>query len=135
MSSRAKSPDLVPLFAALADRTRLRLLNLIAGREVCVCYLVEILRQGQPKISRHLAYLRKAGVAAARREGKWMQYRIERPENAAAASILDAVFESFKSDREMQSDLSRLSRACCEPERFVSLQGAPIPIQSETALA
>lgn len=119
------------MFAALADRTRLRLLNLIAGREVCVCYLVEILRQGQPKISRHLAYLRKAGVVAARREGKWMHYRVERPENLEAASILEAVFESFKSDREMQSDLSRLSRACCEPERFVSLQGVPIPIQAE----
>jgi ArsR family transcriptional regulator len=123
------------LFAALADRTRLRLLNLIAGREVCVCYLVEIMRQGQPKISRHLAYLRKAGVVAARREGKWMHYRIERPENGAVNSILDAVFESFKSDREMQSDLSRLSRACCEPGRFVSLLGAPIPIHSETSLA
>ena len=133
MSSRAKSTDLAPLFAALADRTRLRLLNLIAGREVCVCYLVEILRQGQPKISRHLAYLRKAGVVAARREGKWMHYRVERPENAAAASILEAVFESFKSDREMQSDLIRLTRACCEPERFVALQGVPIPIQSEAA--
>jgi ArsR family transcriptional regulator len=101
---------------------------------VCVCYLVEILRQGQPKISRHLAYLRKAGVVAARREGKWMHYRVERLENAAAVSILDAVLESFKSDREMQSDLARLSRACCEPERFVSLQGVPIPIQSETAV-
>jgi ArsR family transcriptional regulator, arsenate/arsenite/antimonite-responsive transcriptional repressor len=132
MSSRVKSPDLVPLFAALADRTRLRLLNLIGGREVCVCYLVEILRQGQPKISRHLAYLRKAGVVAARREGKWMHYRVESPVDAAAASLLDAVFESFKSDREMQSDLSRLSRACCEPERFVSLHGVPIPIRSET---
>ena len=134
MVSRAKSSDLVPLFAALADRTRLRLLNLIAGREVCVCYLVEILRQGQPKISRHLAYLRKAGVVAARREGKWMHYRVERPRDAAASSILDAVFESFKLDREMQSDLSRLSRACCEPERFVSLQGVPVPTQSEGAI-
>jgi len=134
MSSQPKSPDLVPLLAALADRTRLCLLNLIAGREVCVCYLVEILRQGQPKISRHLAYLRKAGVVAARREGKWMHYRVERPQDAAAVSILFAVFESFKSDREMQSDLNRLSRACCEPERFVSLQGVPIPIQSEAAV-
>ena len=130
MASRAPASHLVPLFAALADRTRLRLLNLIAGREVCVCYLVEILRQGQPKISRHLAYLRKAGVVAARREGKWMHYRVERPHDAAAASILDAVFESFQSDREMQSDLARLSRACCEPERFVSLQGVPMPIKS-----
>jgi len=135
MSSRAKSPDLVPLFAAFADRTRLRLLNLIAGREVCVCYLVEILRQGQPKISRHLAYLRKAGVVAARREGKWMHYRIQRPGDAATAFILDAVLESFKSDREMESDLARLSRACCEPQRFVSLQGAPVPVRSATATA
>ena len=133
MSSRAKSTDLVPLFAALADRTRLRLLNLMAGREVCVCYLVEILRQGQPKISRHLAYLRKAGVVAARRDGKWMHYRIERPANAAAASVLEAVFESFNSDREMQADLDRLSRACCEPERFVSLQGVPVPIRDALA--
>jgi ArsR family transcriptional regulator, arsenate/arsenite/antimonite-responsive transcriptional repressor len=135
MSSRAKSSDLAALFAALADRTRLRLLNLIAGREVCVCYLVEILRQGQPKISRHLAYLRKAGVVAARREGKWMHYRIEHPEDGAAAVILDTVLESLRLDREMQTDLNRLSRACCQPERFVSLHGAPMPIQSQTTMA
>jgi ArsR family transcriptional regulator len=135
MGSQPKTPDLAPLFAALADRTRLRLLNLIAGREVCVCYLVEVLRLGQPKISRHLAYLRNAGVVAARREGKWMHYRLELPEDAATASILEAVFESFKSDREMQSDLSRLSRACCDPQRFVALLGAPIPIKSEASVA
>ena len=134
MSSRAKTADLVPLFAALADRTRLRLLNLISGREVCVCYLVEVLRLGQPKISRHLAYLRKAGVVAARREGKWMHYRLERPQGAASMSILDAAFESFKSDREMQSDLNRLTHACCEPQRFVALQGAPIPVKSEASV-
>jgi len=63
-----------------------------------------------------------------------MHYRVERPQDAATASILDAVFESFKSDREMQSDLGRLSRACCEPERLVSLQGVPVPIESETIL-
>ena len=130
MSTRAKSTDLIPLFEALADRTRLRLLNLMVGTEVCVCYLVEVLRQGQPKISRHLAYLRKAGVAAARRDGKWMHYSIENPKDTVATLILDAVFESFKSDKEMQSDLARLSLACCQPERFVSLQGAPIPQRS-----
>ena len=135
MSSRATTLDLSPLFAALADRTRLRLLNLIAGREVCVCYLVEVLRLGQPKISRHLAYLRNAGVVAARREGKWMHYRLERPEDAATSSILEAVFESFKSDREMQADLSRLTRACCEPQRFVALRGAPVPAESEPAVS
>ena len=119
--------DLVTLFAALADPTRLRLLNLMDGREVCVCYFVEILKQGQPKISRHLAYLRRAGIVEARRDGKWMHYRIEYPDDTRAASILDATLKSFETDRDMQADLARLGRACCEPQRFVTLQGAPIP--------
>jgi ArsR family transcriptional regulator, arsenate/arsenite/antimonite-responsive transcriptional repressor len=97
------------------------------GREVCVCYFVEILKQGQPKISRHLAYLRNAGIVSARREGKWMHYSIERPEDARAASILDATLMSLKADKEMQSDLARLGQACCEPQRFVTLYGAPVP--------
>ena len=128
---RSKGLNLTPLFAALADPTRLRLLNLMAGGEVCVCYLVEVLRQSQPKISRHLAYLRKAGVVSARRDGKWMHYRVERPKDEAAAAILDAVFASIKTDREMQADLARLSRACCAPDRFVTLQGAPVPARGE----
>lgn len=127
MAIKSKSFDLVRLFAALADPTRLRLLNLMGGREVCVCYFVEILKQGQPKISRHLAYLRNAGIVTTRREGKWMHYRIEQPDNARAASILDATFQSFKTDKEMQADLARLDRACCEPQRFVTLQHAPVP--------
>jgi ArsR family transcriptional regulator len=120
--------DLVTLFAALADPTRLRLLNLMNGREVCVCYFVEILKQGQPKISRHLAYLRREGIVDARRDGKWMHYRIERPTDPKAASILDATLQSFKADKDMQADLARLGKACCEPDRFVTLQGAPTPI-------
>src|SRR6202049_4718147 len=64
------------LFRALADRTRLRLLNLIADKEICVCYFVEILGMSQPKISRHLAYLRRAGIVATRRQGRWMHYRL-----------------------------------------------------------
>ena len=126
MSRKAKF-DLVPLFAALADPTRLRLLNLMDGREVCVCYFVEILKQGQPKISRHLAYLRNAGIVTARRDGKWMHYRIERPEDARATAILDATLASLKTDAQMRDDLAVLGKACCQPERFVSLQGAPMP--------
>ncbi|MGD0443152.1 MAG: metalloregulator ArsR/SmtB family transcription factor [Edaphobacter sp.] len=128
MSRTAKPLDLVQMFAALADPTRLRLLNLMNGREVCVCYFVEILKQGQPKISRHLAYLRRVGIVEARREGKWMHYRIERPEDTRAASILDATLKSFEADRNMKADLVRLGRACCEPQTFVTLQGAPIPM-------
>lgn len=128
MARRSRPFDLVRLFAALADPTRLRLLNLMAGREVCVCYFVEILKQGQPKISRHLAYLRNAGIVTARREGKWMHYSIQRPDDVAANSILDAVLTNLAERADMQADLGRLSRACCQPQRLVPLQGAPLPV-------
>ncbi len=123
----AKPIGLASLFAALADTTRLRLLNLMAGREVCVCYFVEILRQGQPKISRHLAYLRNAGIVAARREGKWMHYSICPPADAAAASVLNAVLASLSNDKQMQADRARLDRACCAPQKLVVPEGAPRP--------
>jgi ArsR family transcriptional regulator, arsenate/arsenite/antimonite-responsive transcriptional repressor len=128
MAHNPKPFDTVKLLAALADPTRLRLLNLMDGREVCVCYFVEILKQAQPKISRHLAYLRNAGIVEARREGKWMHYRMERPLDAGGAAILDATLASFKANREMQNDLTRLGQACCQPQRFVTLQGAPVPV-------
>ena len=126
---RSKKPfDLARMFAALADPTRLRLLNLMDGREICVCYFVEILKQSQPKISRHLAYLRNAGIVSARREGKWMHYRIERPDDAGGAAVLDAALRSFKANRQMQADLTVLRKACCEPQGLVMLQGAPVPV-------
>ncbi|MFZ0662754.1 MAG: metalloregulator ArsR/SmtB family transcription factor [Acidobacteriaceae bacterium] len=119
--------DMVHLFAALADRTRLRLLSLMEDREVCVCYFVEILRQSQPKISRHLAYLRGAGIVRARRDGKWMHYRIERPADPIAASVLDTALAALRSDSQMQEDRTRLKQACCLPQRFGALEGAPRP--------
>jgi ArsR family transcriptional regulator len=126
--SRTKPFDLVRLFAALADPTRLRLLNLMNGREVCVCYFVEILQQSQPKVSRHLAYLRNAGIVTARRDGRWMHYSMERPEDAAGGTILDTVLKSLEEDKKMQSDRMRLDRACCAPQKFVGLQGVPLPV-------
>jgi len=123
-----KSYDLALLFAALCDRTRLRLLNLMDGREVCVCYLVEILGQSQPKISRHLAYLRRAGVVAARREGKWMHYKIVVPRHAGAAGILRETLSAIREEKAMQTDLARLRKACCAPQKASTLEGAPLPL-------
>ena len=119
--------QLVPIFAALADRTRLRLLNLMKDREVCVCYFVEILGQSQPKISRHLAYLRRSGLVLARREGKWMHYRIDRGLPASIQRLLDEAQEALSSDRQLQRDLEKLTRACCQPQRPIALQRAPVP--------
>lgn len=81
--------------------------------EVCVCFFVEVLKTPQPKISRHLAYLRKAGIVGARREGKWMHYRIVQPRDARAAEMLKTVRDWLANDREMQRDRSRLQRMCC----------------------
>ncbi len=115
------------LFKALADRTRLRLLNLIGNEEICVCFFVEVLNTNQPKISRHLAYLRKAGVVSSRREGKWMHYRIVEPQNVHAAKIFREVRSSLEVDPAMQNDRTRLARICCQPQLPVQLQKAPRP--------
>jgi len=127
VSHSAKNYDLALLFAALADRTRLRLLNLMDGKEVCVCYFVEILGQSQPKISRHLAYLRRAGVVSARREGKWVHYRIVVPAHPGAAKILRETLAVLTEDKRMQADLSRLNHACCVPQKLSALDGVPLP--------
>src|SRR5512141_1139481 len=76
MAMARTDTSLEVVFAALADRTRLRLLNLMSRGEVCVCFFVEVLDEPQPKISRHLAYLRHAGLVQARRDGKWIHYGI-----------------------------------------------------------
>ena len=114
-------------FQALGDNTRLRLLNLMGEQEVCVCYFVEILGSPQPKISRHLAYLRSAGIVAARREGKWMHYRIVMPPHIGAAQILQQTLGWLKEERAMQADRARLTKACCSPSKYAALDGAPLP--------
>jgi ArsR family transcriptional regulator, arsenate/arsenite/antimonite-responsive transcriptional repressor len=114
-------------YQALGDGTRLRLLNLMGDQELCVCYFVEILGQPQPKISRHLAYLRSAGVVAVRRQGTWMHYRIVMPEHAGAARVLGETLRWMREDRRMQADRARLSQVCCSPRRSAALRGAPLP--------
>jgi ArsR family transcriptional regulator len=122
-----KTSQMELLFKALADRTRLRLLNLMGDDEVCVCFFVEALGASQPKISRHLAYLRRAGVVSARREGKWMHYRVTAPADPHAAGIFAEVRVWLREEREMRQDRARLERICCAPQPPVRLQGAPRP--------
>ena len=100
--------DMEQLFLALADRTRLRLLNLMGDDEVCVCFLVETLGEPQPKISRHLAALRRAGIVTARRDGRWMHYRVTPPPDEQAARILAAVRTWLGAEPGMQLERARL---------------------------
>lgn len=133
MAVRQKTFNLERFFQALGDNTRLRLLNLMGDQEICVCYFVEILDQPQPKISRHLAYLRKAGIVAARRDGKWMHYRVVMPPNEGAVKVLRQILQWLSEEKAMQADRTKLTKACCTPEKFVTLQGAPLPIPVATS--
>lgn len=123
-----KNYDIETLFKALADSTRLRLVNLIGDSEVCVCYFVEILKVSQPKISRHLAYLRRAGVMTARREGKWMHYRLTEPLDEHAARIFREVRAALAEHPKLQRDRDKLLKVCCAPQLPVQLRRAPKPL-------
>jgi ArsR family transcriptional regulator len=122
-------------FQALGDNTRLRLLNLMGDQEICVCYFVAVLDQPQPKISRHLSYLRNAGIVTSRRNGKWMHYRIAMPPNEGAEKVLRQTLQWFNEEKSMQADRAKLTRACCTPKKFVALQGAPLPAPIEASAA
>jgi ArsR family transcriptional regulator len=133
--ARSKTVPLDQLFRALADPTRLRLVNLMSEQEICVCYFIEVIGAPQPKISRHLAYLRRAGLVAARRQGKWMHYRLIVPDDSHAASILKVTLTALKENNEMQRDRERLNRACCGPKSLVQVLGAPAPARVTAASA
>jgi ArsR family transcriptional regulator len=127
MNRKSKTFDKELFFRALADRTRLRILNLLGSDEVCVCFFVEILQTNQPKISRHLAYLRRAGIVDARREGQWIHYKIVDPSDRDAARVLKDTMLWLAGDADMQRDRQRLVKVCCAPQLPVSIQGAPRP--------
>lgn len=110
-------------FSALADRTRLRLLNLMRDGEVCVCFFAGTLDTNNPKISRHLSYLKRAGLVEGRRDGKWMHYRIRRPDDPLAAEVFDATMKLLAADREMDADRRHYDAFCCSPDAPVTIAG------------
>ena len=93
MNSRTSSFPAEPttLFSAFADETRLRILNLLSGGELCVCDLCEVLGEIQPKVSRHLAILREAGLVRVRSQGKWKFYSFTDAPSPLQARLLGCV--------------------------------------------
>lgn len=109
------------LFLALGDKTRLRLLNLMRDREICVSSFTGTLGQSQPKISRHLAYLRNAGIVEVRRDGKWIHYRISSNLDANSSRLLSELFK-------WMDDQDGLTK---ERDRHDSKFGAPVEVVEE----
>ena len=104
--------DLALFYAALSDETRLRLLSLMKHKEICVCYLQEVLKTNQPKISRHLAYLRKAGLVEARRDGKWAHYRLKKLD-ADLEKILSQTLVRLRRETQVVKDSQQLKQVTC----------------------
>lgn len=127
MQNEKKLTEAETFFMALADKTRLRLLNLMREGEVCVCFFVEVLREGQPKISRHLAYLRNAGIVKARRDGKWMYYKIAEPEDDFTAQVLRDTLTWLNSQEKLKTEYAKLIEVCCLPNT------APVAIERRAA--
>ena len=110
--------DIERLFKALADTTRLRIMNLLLAGEVCVCDIHDTLGIPQPKASRHLAYLRAAGLVDARKEGQWVHYRLSTSTDPVRSVIRDAVTHALGHIEAVRKDAERFEKrtGCCVPE-------------------
>jgi ArsR family transcriptional regulator len=103
------------LFKALADTTRLRILALLVGGEVCVCEIHGALKLPQPTVSRHLAYLRRSGLVVTRREGLWVHYRLASLDDTVLRTLTDIVKHALTHVDTIAKDGERLRKAtgCC----------------------
>src|SRR5690242_21630065 len=113
------------LLKGLADVTRLRILGLLLTGEVCVCHIHETLRISQPKASRHLAYLRRSGLVATRRDGLWIHYRLADLRDPVLRTVRDAVTHA----------LGHLESIHRDAERLRKKTGGCLPASSDVSLA
>ena len=112
------------MYRALGDATRLRILGLLAGGEVCVCDIHEALRLPQPTVSRHLAYLRRSGLVHARRDGLWMHYGLTEPADPSARTALSAAIHAIGHAPATRSDQQRLDTRVARESK------GPLPVAS-----
>ncbi|HEX3579739.1 MAG TPA: metalloregulator ArsR/SmtB family transcription factor [Thermoanaerobaculia bacterium] len=118
MPPRAASKVVSDKFASFSDPTRLRILHLLSGGELCVGDLVTILDMPQPTISRHLAYLRRSALVAARKSGLWMYYSLTQPKSEFHHKLLDCLSACFGAVPELKRDAATLRKlrakgGCC----------------------
>jgi len=109
-------------FRAFSDRTRLRILHLLKSGELCVNDLVEIIDVQQPTASRHLAYLRRAELVTARKNGQWTHYKLMPARTALHRKLLQCLTSCFDEVPEIKKDSARAARlrktgGCCPADR------------------
>lgn len=112
----ATAPSIDVVFRAFSDRTRLRLLSLLrgtGGAEMCVCDLVRVLGLPQARVSRHLAYLRRAGLVTVRRDGAWRYYALAEAGTPFHRKLIECLSCCFSEVPELRSDAKALGAARC----------------------
>jgi len=114
----SKSVPIDRMFRAFSDRTRLRILSLLRdGRELCVCDIIRVIRAPQAKISRHLAYLRTAGLVKARKDGLWVHYRLSPVSAGFHAKLIECLQCCLNDVPELKRDQAMLGKPCCTGNR------------------
>jgi ArsR family transcriptional regulator, arsenate/arsenite/antimonite-responsive transcriptional repressor len=101
------------MFRALSDPTRLRILNLLLGGELCVCDIVDTLRIAQPTASRHLAYLRTARLVESRRDGLWIHYKLAAAQTPFHRKLIECLGDCRQELPQLAKDAKRLKPRCC----------------------
>ena len=103
---------------AFADPTRLRIAALLVSGEVCVCHIHDALKIPQSTASRHLAYLRRAGMVETRKDGLWVHYRLSSVPDAVVRTLVDAAIHCAGHLDTVMADRKRLEKAtgCCVQE-------------------
>jgi ArsR family transcriptional regulator, arsenate/arsenite/antimonite-responsive transcriptional repressor len=111
IKNRAAIDELERVFKALSDKTRLRILALLGNNEVCVCHIHDSLGLPQPTVSRHLAYLRRSGLVAVRRDGVWMHYQLSRSLDPMVQSVVKAAVDALSQVPATSQDRKQFQRS------------------------
>jgi ArsR family transcriptional regulator len=114
MNMGSATKQLTEALKGLADTTRLRIMNLLLRRELCVCDIQRALGASQPNVSRHLNYLKHSGLVLDRREGFRVYYRLADSEAEPLKSLFEFLGRAFKGDANLRHDLEQLERAVRE---------------------
>lgn len=101
------------MFRAFSDPTRLRILHLLLKGELCVCDIVAAMRVPQPTASRHLAYLRRAGLVFSRKDSLWMYYKLAPAKSSFHRSLINCLRHCFRGVPELSADAKRTKTSCC----------------------
>ncbi|HUJ45362.1 MAG TPA: metalloregulator ArsR/SmtB family transcription factor [Opitutaceae bacterium] len=123
--------NLIAIYRCLCDESRLRILHLLQQQPLCVCQLQAALRLPQVAVSKHLAYLRRHGLVAARRQGQWMHYRLPARRPRELDLQLQCLQDCLQTHAVFQKDFERLRSTAPRCAPVATATSATVPTDRE----